>query len=330
MQWKMIHLLGSNTLSAKIDIKSAFRTITVRVEDTELLGIHWWDKFYADCCLLFGLHSVPYIFNEYVEALEWILQHNYHISNIIHYLDDFLIAGKPASEECDHALQVMLQVCKKMVSNCGRRSNSSHNLPWNHPGNNQNGTMPTKIEDLLLLLKTWTSPRKRKTTERELLSFVGKTTLCSQSSSSGSDLRLIELSTSVKRLHHHIHLTASARADIKLWQDFLPEWNGVSLMLLDTWETTADLNLFTDASGTLGFGVYFHGEWIMGTWSKAEFSTSIQWNKLSAVVEASATWGHQWQRKKMLVYRDNQAIVEVWQAIYFSPDLATRYPTMSL
>lgn len=101
---QMVHRLGCGTLLAKTDIKSAFRTIPVRVEDRELLGIHWRSKFYVDCCLPFGLRSAPYIFNQYAEALEWILQHNYLIFNTIHYLDDFLIAGKPDSDECKKAL----------------------------------------------------------------------------------------------------------------------------------------------------------------------------------------------------------------------------------
>ena len=36
---QMINRLGSNSLLAKIDIKSTFRTLPVRVEDRELLGI---------------------------------------------------------------------------------------------------------------------------------------------------------------------------------------------------------------------------------------------------------------------------------------------------
>lgn len=44
-------------------------------------------------------------------------------------------------------------------------------------------------------------------------------------------------------------------------------------------------------------------------------STALQINlELFAIVAALASWGHQWRRKKILVYRDNQAIVQVWQA----------------
>lgn len=69
----------------------------MRCEDRELLGIHWKQKYYIDCCLPFGLRSAPFIFNQYAEALEWILHHNYQIADIIHCLDDFLIAGKPSA-----------------------------------------------------------------------------------------------------------------------------------------------------------------------------------------------------------------------------------------
>ena len=112
---------------------------------------------------------------------------------------------------------------------------------------------------MLLVLKQWIRPRK-KMTKRELLSLIGKLSFAA----AGRIFlrRLTDLSTSARKLHHHIHLRASATADIQWWQDFLPGWNGVSLMLQDEWETAADLNLSTDASGMFGFGAYFRGAWI--------------------------------------------------------------------
>ena len=41
---QMVRRLGSKAELAKIDIKSAFRTIPVQVEDRDLLGIHWHNK----------------------------------------------------------------------------------------------------------------------------------------------------------------------------------------------------------------------------------------------------------------------------------------------
>ena len=85
-------------------------------------------------------------------------------------------------------------------------------------------------------------------------------------------------------------------------------------MLQTEWEEAADLNLWTDAAGSLGYGAYLQGAWIMGTWSPSQQQHSIQWKELFAIVAAAATWGPTWQRKKIRVHCDNLAIVQVWQA----------------
>ena len=172
-----------------------------------------------------------------------------------------------------------------------------------------------KLEALMALLGNW-DVKKRTTTKRELLSLIGKLSFAAKVVPPGRIFlrRLIDLSTSVKKLHHHVTLTASARADIRWWKDFLPGWNGVSLMLQRDWATATDLHLSSDASGTLGFGAYFQGAWIMGTWSEHQLVKSIQWKELFAIIAAAATWGHQWQRKKIIIHCDNLAIVQIWQA----------------
>ena len=86
-------------------------------------------------------------------------------------------------------------------------------------------------------------------------------------------------------------------------------------MLQASWEEAeADLNLYTDAAGTLGFRAYFQGAWIMGTWSPSQLQHSIQWEELFAIVAATVTWGSMWQTKKIRIYCDNLAIVQIWKA----------------
>ena len=318
---KMVQHLGSTAELAKIDVKSAFRTIPVRHKDRELLGIHWQDKYYVDCCLPFGLRSAPSIFNQYAVALEWILHHNYQFTNIIHYLDDFLLAGRPGTMECKQALDKTLEVCHRLGYPIALNKLEGPTTTITFLGIlldtvKMELRLPSdKLEALQKLLLEWQNT-KRKVTKRELLSLIGKLSFAAKVIPAGRIFlrRLIDLSTSVRKLHHRIRLPASARADIQWWQDFLPGWNGVSLMLQSDWVKAADIKLFADASGTLGFGAYFEGAWISGTWSKAQLSKSIQWKELFAIVAAAATWGHLWQTKKILFYSDNQAIVQVWQS----------------
>ena len=63
--------LGVGALMAMVDLKAAFRMIPVRQADWELLGIHWQNYYYVDTCLLFGLRSAPYQFNQSAMALHW-------------------------------------------------------------------------------------------------------------------------------------------------------------------------------------------------------------------------------------------------------------------
>ena len=106
----IINTLGPGTLMGKIDLKNAFRIMPVRRADWNLLGIHWQDHWYVDKCLPFGLRSSPSLFNQFADALEWILTHNHHIRHLIHYLDDFFTAGPPHSNLCQHNLDTMTRV----------------------------------------------------------------------------------------------------------------------------------------------------------------------------------------------------------------------------
>ena len=69
---------------AKVDLKSAFRMAPVRKEDWQFLGIKWRDTFYVDTCLPFGMRSAPFLFNQFADALQWILRDNYDLHWLIH------------------------------------------------------------------------------------------------------------------------------------------------------------------------------------------------------------------------------------------------------
>ena len=92
----LLHL-GKEALMAKIDLKSAFGMIPVHCADWDLLGTHWWGKYYVDTCLPFGLHLAPFLFNEYTTAIEWIMTHNYQLHHLIHYLDKAFLIAPPQS-----------------------------------------------------------------------------------------------------------------------------------------------------------------------------------------------------------------------------------------
>ena len=89
----------------------------------------------------------------------------------------------------------------------------------------------------------------------------------------------------------------------------------MSIFLDPNWKDAESMNLFTDASGTLGYGAYFNGAWFRGNWRPHQRLPlrSIQWQELFAIVAAVCTWGH-------LLHCDNMAIVQSWS------NQSTRHP----
>ena len=85
---------------------------------------------------------------------------------------------------------------------------------------------------------------------------------------------LIYLCKTIKWQHHHVSLNSAAWQDISWWQEFLPKWNGKSVIQAPDWFNASDLHIFTDALGSICFGIYIKGSWI----AHATFRTIIQLN----------------------------------------------------
>ena len=100
-----------------------------------------------------------------------------------------------------------------------------------------------------------------KCTKCELLSLIRKLTFsCKILPASRIFLhRLIDLTTTVKHLCHHIRITTNVRLDMRWWLDFLPSWSGKTLILESYWTPSTMMQLSTDVSGTISWGAYWSG-----------------------------------------------------------------------
>ena len=56
------------------------------------LVFFWQGRYYYEQVVPFGLRSSPFIFNTFADAIQWIIKHHFSISDLLHYLDDFLNA----------------------------------------------------------------------------------------------------------------------------------------------------------------------------------------------------------------------------------------------
>ena len=239
--YAIINKLGPGALLSKIDLKDAFRLIPVRPADWNLLGIYWKQNFYIDTCLPFGLRSAPYLFNRFSHALHWILEHNCGVEHLLHYLDDFFTAGPVNSNACEHNLHAMLSLCKTLNTPIKPSKVEGPTTSLTFLGIHLDTiSMEANITDerKQALLQELTLLRARhKCTKRELLSLIGKLSFSCKILPAGQIFlrRLIDLTTTVKQLHHHIRITTNARLDMQWWLDFLPSWSGKTLILDSHW-----------------------------------------------------------------------------------------------
>lgn len=154
----------------------------------------------------------------------------------------------------------------------------------------------------------------RKTcTKRELLSLLGHLNFVSRVIHPGRSFvsHLIKLSTTVKKLSHHIHIK-NCNSDLAMWARFLKDWNGVSFFLNDNVTVVADIRLYTDATDT-SYGGFFDNKWFQGYFPEEILNeqTSMAFFELYPIVMSCILWGHMWSRHQILFYCDNSTTVKI-------------------
>ena len=69
----------------------------------------------------------------------------------------------------------------------------------------------------------------------------------------------INLTRGVPSRFHHIRLNKEFFKDLEMWKVFLLNWNGRSFFLESSHTPAQNLELYTDAAGSIGFGGFFQG-----------------------------------------------------------------------
>ena len=100
--------------------------------------------------------------------------------------------------------------------------------------------------------------QKRSVTLRELQSLIGQLNFCCSVVTPGRVflLRLIDLTAGITRPHHHIRFNTEAKNDIRMWLQFLDNFNGLAFFLIERWDTSSTLKLYTDAAAQRGTARY--------------------------------------------------------------------------
>ena len=121
--------------------------------------------------------------------------------------------------------------------------------------------------------------------------------------------RLLDLSATVKKLSHHVHLNLGILA---WWNELLVEWNRVSL-LSALGDQQPSITLTSDFTGSWVCGAYWSFYWFQLAWSATAcpVDTNIATKELIPIVIAAALWGQHWSGQVVCSQCDSIAVVSV-------------------
>ncbi|XP_053374216.1 uncharacterized protein LOC128546843 [Mercenaria mercenaria] len=317
----MLQELGKHALLAKTDIQSAFRLLPISPEDFELLGIKFRGQYFFDKCLPFGASISCATFEKFSSFLEWSILKRSGSKNVKHYLDDFLFGGKPKSLECHSLLEQFFELCKDL----------------NVPLADNKTVYPTtvlifvglvldsdemviripqeKLKELKEKLQIMLS--KSKTTLRHLQSLIGSLSFACKAIPVGRPFlrRLIDLTAGVvPEKHHHLRISQDIKADLLIWQSFLSQHNGVSIIPDKLWQENQDIHLFTDSSGK-GYGIFLNGSWANSVWPESWVINGITKDitvlELFPILASVFLWPAELANKKILFRCDNMSVCHI-------------------
>lgn len=306
---------GKGTLLAKMDVRQAFRNIPVHPSDRGLLGMQWEGRVFLDKVLPFGLRSAPLLFSAVADALAWMMQQR-GVGWLDHYIDDFVTAGAPNSDECQQNVSIMKAVCEETGIPIALDKDEGPASTIGVLGIELDTVAmairlpPGKLNRLKSELANW---RNRKVCKkRELLSLIGSLSHACKAVRAGRTFlrRLIDLSTTVQQLDRHVRLSISARSDIEWWFQYCSCWNGISMMSTVN-KANPDITMLSDASGSWGCGALSGLDWFQLQWAGPISNYHITIKELVPIVLAAAVWGHQWKGKTIRARCDNAAVVSI-------------------
>lgn len=318
---QLIQQFGIGSLMCKTDMTDAFKQIPIRPNQWHLFCFKWKTNYYHYVRLPFGCRSSPKLFDTLSSAICWIAKNNYGIHNILHLLDDFLTIDTP--EACgERTMALLCTIFHRLNLPLSAKKTVGPTSELEYLGIildtiNMQARLPLeKIDRITSCIRSILL--RKSCTRKELEQLLGHLNFASRVILPGRSFvsYLYKLMSSVKEGYHYIHLNKECKADLYMWLEFLSSWNGIS-MFYDPCKVNADaIQLFPDASSTIGYGGYFEGHWFCDSWpvdlpQVIDETLSMAFLELYPIVVASILWGRQWTGKRIVFNCDNQATVHI-------------------
>ena len=304
---KKLKLLGTGALLYKVDISRAFRRLRIDPGDIDLLGIYH-NQLFLDGSLPFGFRLGSGFFEKCSDAIRYMMSQAGH-NGLMNYIDDLLYVGTPKNIwPSYYDLLQLLQDLGLEVSQRKLVPPSTQVICLGILVDSVQKTLSIpedKLKDIINMVNSWQD--RRKCTKNQFQSLLGSLlyiTKCVHPARYFLNRMLLILRNNTE--NRYISLDKSFFQDLNWFQQFLKHFNGITYF--DNRKVQGEIHL--DASLT-GFGACYNNM-VYALPLPASFSQfHITQLEMLNVIVALKVWANLWQDKKITLYCDNMAVVEV-------------------
>ena len=305
-------LAKPNWFMAKVDLKSAYRSVPIHPADYCLSGLQWDFQGEKESCYLFdtrlpfGSRLAPGIFHRITQSVK---RHMVRLGfvHIVVYLDDFLVLAETYAEclKAQHALISLLGSLGFCVS-WHKVLGPSQKLPFlGIVINTCQCTLSLDSKKVCVLedrLRAFSG--KVRSSKRQLQALAGLLNWACSAVRGGRFFlrRVINAINCLKLANHKCRLSFQFKKDILWWLSYLRSFNGVVY-----YRECAKLVVHTDAS-QVGAGMFHAGDWHYTNWSvdyPSMVDSHINNKEVMAVMIAADKWAPSWKNCDVTVLTDS-------------------------
>ena len=308
-------LMSPGCYFAKVDLKSAYRSVGISKASQEVTGLHWKFKgqsvYLRDTKLPFSAKLSVGIFHRLTQAVKRMMSRRGFDLTIV-YLDDFLIISE-SKEHCAQALAALIHLLRKL----------GFSIHWGKVVDPTNVITFLGIEldslsmslrlpdDKLNTLRDELNGflNRKRATKRQLQSVAGRLSWAA-SVVKGGRVFLRRIFNQISMLRHASHrtlLSPIVKKDLLWWVQFLSIFNGKSTILDQQPIETVCTEACNNAAGGIFGTDWFYFNWSQD-WPEAR-NFHINEKEVIAITLAAYCWAPLWRNKKIIVYSDNTVSV---------------------
>ena len=312
-----VRLMTPGCFMAKVDLKSAYRSVNISSHSQKYTGIKWnfggKPVYFTDTKLSMGSKSAPSIFTRLTQAVRRIMaRKGYH--NIVVYLDDFFICAA-MFDQCVTVYTELIRLLRKLgfYINWQKVVDPCQRITFLGVELDSLAFCVRLPQDKLVRIRQTLDNfcQRKRASKRQLQALVGLLNWASAVVYGGRTFlrRILHVMNTLKKPGHKVLVKGDFLLDIQWWKMFMHQFNGVAAVL----DRTPITCVYTDACDKAAGG-YFLGDWFYVNFeldAQAVAPLHINFKETMAVVYAVWRWARIWSGKRILILSDNQATVGI-------------------